>query len=728
MSIQVLFGILLRNWFWLLAIPLVTAVSIFFFTRKQDKEYAADTIIYTGINSNFNLKDENQSDYFAASKAFSNLLTLFNSRATKQEVAFHLLARHLSLSDFDPAVLNWQTYVRLQELIDQPTRKKLVGASFHETVQKITNLYNTNDSNVIYLLLNSEVQGYSLKALSRLSANQIGNSDLMKVEYVSNDAAMCRQTLEILSAIFIRRHKELMEGQNESVIDYFQTATTKAAQRLDLAEKEHLAFHKKHGILNYQEQVTNVTSVRQQQVQEFNALEMQYAGTHASIQEIERNLQKEGSAIPNSQEILQLRNQLLDLNIRIWEYEILSKEKVPANPAGTLATLKRRAEATEAQLGKSLDSYSAQSNHVQNLSAKELLNDWLKETIQAEKLRAQMLVMRKQNKTFAQEAEKMAPLGVALRKLEREKELAEKEYFSLLNGLSESRLTQQNIELTSQLKVVDQPVTPVKPLSSRRLILVAAGAMGTFFMVLATLIGTELLDFSLKNPAQAAKRTGLPVFGLMPTFNHLKQHQERQIKSKEDQLARQLLLKMQQKKGTAAPYLVGVLSNQSGEGKTTLIQSLVSSMNGYGLKTLALLPGQHPAYLIPDHCKSYYAPRQSLVQSTLEANLPDWHAAGYDLVVVEFPALLESNYPVSMLPALDLILLTLKATNTWQQADSDILARIKTVTEAPIEVLLNGVLPKYMEDYKSARPKKAARDPETAPEPEAVNQQEMVLT
>jgi uncharacterized protein involved in exopolysaccharide biosynthesis len=726
MSIHILFRIILRNWLWLIAIPLVTAASIFFFTRKQDKEYAADTIIYTGINSNFNLKEENQTDYYA-SKAFSNLLTLFNSRATKQEVAFHLLARHLSLNDFDPSILSWQTYVRLQELIDKPTREKLVGGSFKETVQRITNLYNSNDTNVIYQLLNSEEHGYSLKALSRLSASQIGNSDLMKVDYVSNDASMCRQTLEILSDIFIRRHKELMEGQNESVIEYFQNATANAAQRLDAAEKRHLEFHKTHNILNYPEQVTNLTGVRQQQLQEYNALEMQYAGTLASMQEIERNLKKEGSAVPNSQEILQLRNQLLDLNIRIMEYEILQNDKVPTTTSGTLSTLKRRAEATEAQLAKSLDSYSAKNNLGQNLSAKELLSDWLKETIQAEKLKAQMVVARKQNNTFAKEAEKMAPLGVELRKLEREKELAEKEYFNLLNGLTQSKLTQQNIELISQLKVVDQPVTPSQPLSSKRFILVVMGAVGTFLITLASLIGAEVLDFSLKNPDQASKQTGLPVFGLLPTFNSLKKNQKGQIKIKEDQLARKLLLKMQQKKGVQGPYLIGVLSNQSGEGKTTLIQSLVSSLNAYGLTTLALLPEQHPGYLIPDPCKSYYSTRQNLVKNALEAYLSDGHLAGYDLVVVEFPALLESSYPVAMLPALDLILLTLKATHTWQRADQDIVERIKTVTDAPIEILLNAVLPKYMENYKIHKPMAANREAEPAPEREALKPEEMVL-
>ena len=117
MSIIVFIKLLLRRWLWLSAIPVVTAVSVFYF------------------------------------------LTLFNSRNTRQEVAFHLLARHLSLKDYDPNLQSWNTWVRLHELIDGPTRKKLVGATFEETVQNIANQYQANDNNVIYKLLNSEEQG-----------------------------------------------------------------------------------------------------------------------------------------------------------------------------------------------------------------------------------------------------------------------------------------------------------------------------------------------------------------------------------------------------------------------------------------------------------------------------------------------------------------------------------------------------------------------------------------
>lgn len=695
MSIIVFIKLLLRRWLWLSAIPVMTAVSVFYFTRKQDKEFAADTVIYTGINSGFNLKEENRADFYTSSKAFANFLTLFNSRNTRQEVAFHLLARHLSLKDYDPNLQSWNTWVRLHELIDEPTRKKLVGATFEETVQNIANQYQANDNNVIYKLLNSEEQGYSLKALSKLSANQISNSDLMKVDYVCNDAAMCRQTLEILSEVFIRKHKSLLEGQNESVLDYFQHNTTRSAQRLEAAERNLVDFQKKNNIINYQEQANQVAAEKQRQLQEYNELELEHEGTLASLQEIERNLKKEGNNVPNSQEILHLRHQLAALNTRITEYEIFNKGK---KPAAALVSLKKQAESTETQLRKSLENYSDRITSMQSLPVKELLNQWIRDAVQAEKLKGQLVVMRRQNTTFAREAEKIGPLGVELRKFEREKELAEKEYFNLLNGLTQSKLTQQNIALTSQLKVVDPPITPLKPLSSKRIILVLAGAVGAFIFVLAGFVGAEFLDTSIKTPLRASQKTGLEVFGVVPRLAAAGGPAQPGQKKNEDQLARKILLKRQQKK-QPGPYLVGVLSNAAGEGKTTLLRTLSSCLQDYQVDTLSLLPDNHGQQALDKMNGILYSALKGLAPGAQLADLAGQHLPDQAVVLVEFASLLEAVYPVSILQQLDLVLLTVKADRSWRQADQDILDRIRQVAASPMEVVLNGMLPRYTEDF-----------------------------
>ncbi|MBO3273542.1 hypothetical protein, partial [Hymenobacter defluvii] len=210
--------LLRRNWLLLLAVPLATAASIFFFSRKEIKEYASDTTIYTGIASGYNIDKNGSGNDYANGKAYANLLSLINARETKREVALRLLARHLMLPSYDSAVLSPETYSKFQLLIRAPLRQQLTGSSVEETVSKLDTYLKTDNKNVVYKILNSEIPTYSFAALSKIAAYQVGNSDLIKIEYVSDDAAVCQQTLVDLTQVFIRRHRSLQEGRNGSVI------------------------------------------------------------------------------------------------------------------------------------------------------------------------------------------------------------------------------------------------------------------------------------------------------------------------------------------------------------------------------------------------------------------------------------------------------------------------------------------------------------------------------
>ncbi|RZL11567.1 MAG: hypothetical protein EOO62_12260, partial [Hymenobacter sp.] len=106
MNLQELVRRLLRHWPLLVLIPLVTAASIFFFARFQDKKYESDTVLYTGIASGYKIEGGNNDSgqgWQATATAFDNLLSLINSRDTREEVALRLLAWHLQDEASHPA-------------------------------------------------------------------------------------------------------------------------------------------------------------------------------------------------------------------------------------------------------------------------------------------------------------------------------------------------------------------------------------------------------------------------------------------------------------------------------------------------------------------------------------------------------------------------------------------------------------------------------------------------
>ena len=288
-----------RHWLLLVLVPLTTAASIYFFSRFQDKKYKSDTVIYTGIASGYKIEGGNNDaggNWNATSTAFDNLLTLMNSRDTRQEVALRLLAWHLTTdpagfempaTDAAPAAGRLASLVNRvldgqpaapKQLLPAAERERLTGATEEETIARLTAAYKQGPGSPVYRLVNSKAPLYSETALAAIAASRVKDSDLIQIEYTATDPAISQKTLEILTQVFIRKHKELFTGQNETVIGYFDQASQKAAQRLQTAEQRLLAFHQKHNIVDYDKQIVASTDEKQLAADKYNQMEMQYAG------------------------------------------------------------------------------------------------------------------------------------------------------------------------------------------------------------------------------------------------------------------------------------------------------------------------------------------------------------------------------------------------------------------------------------------------------------------
>lgn len=728
MTLQELQRLLRRNWLLLTLIPAVTAVSVFLFARNQDKKYTSDTTIYTGITSGFKIEGDNNSTvggWNAASTAFDNLLSLIDSRDTKEEVCLRLIATRLMegpAAAAEPTSLvayvksNWLHIKpkRTDEQVLDSLRTELKGQTLKETTANVMAYYRANTRNPLYKLINSKSPRYSEKALANLVAYRLKDSDLLKMEYTTTNPELCRQTLEILTQVFIRKHRELFSGQNESVVGYFDKATKQAYNKLQAAEQKLLAFHQQHNIVDYDKQILTSTDEKQLTADKYNNLAMQYAGATSTLKSVEGSLSKRGGATLKSQEIIRLRNRLSDLSGQITELELLTQSNPSPENTTKLASLKKQAEDVTTSIGNTVSSYYADSHSMQGVPAKDMLQDYSKSTLQVEDLKSQLNLMRQQKQAFSGEYNRLVPLGAEIRKIRREVEVAEKEYMSQMEGLKQSRLSQQNVELASKLKVVDPPNLPDKAGSSRLLLLLLGGLIGSFMFTGAGLVAADMLNTSLQKPSFVTKVTSFPVLGIIPKTTNRSQKQLQDARRAEDQLARQLLLKLQQKPESEKPFLIGVLSSQSGEGKTAICNTLTNSLNSIKIKTVSLLPNDHAFQEWTGNNCLFYSPLQGLTQGVTVADLAGTRIYNNSVIIVEFPALLEATYPASLLQNLDLMLVAVRADRTWHQSDRTVFENIQAVTKAPLEIVLNGVLPEYVTEFIGARAKASGLAKHTA--------------
>ncbi len=661
--------ILFRNLLWLIIIPLVLASTIYYFTRNEKKVYSSETVIYTGIASGYNLSGNNKADFFATSNAFDNLLSIINSRETRQLVAIHLLATHLLEKQYDPSLLSWGSYDDLQKLIPDSIKQKLVKPTLDQTILEIGNYMQASDTNLIYRLLNSDNPFYSVKSLQEIKANRINSSDLIKVSYETNDAAICKHTLEILVETFIGKHKLLREGQTDSVIAYFEKQTRNSYQKLDSVEQLFLDFNKKNDIINYYEQTKAVAGEKENLYAQGHNLEMDRQANGSALNKVNENISGRVYQALYGPEITSEREKLSDIFNKIALSEVMNKKNNAEGQKKYADSLRMIATGIEKNLKATLEKLYAQTNTPNGIPTKTVLDEWLKTTLAYEESKARLTVMDKRKAEFQEEYKKFAPLGATLKKIERQISVSEQEYLELLHGLSQAKLTQQNNELTSKLTIVDPPYLPLKANASKRTVLIAVGFIVGFILVLGFILANTLINKTLQEPSRASKLIGVPVLGIYPMLKVSAAFLSRA----NTRLTQKLLAQIS---NHDKPVVIGITSTQKKEGKSTISSVWEKELKelGYTVQT--------------DSWKKGY--RFSQTEGILLLELP----ALEDLVVTK-----------GMIPELTHVFLICRANRVWSIMDKESLAIFTSVSGIKPIPILNGVDTNFAEDYIGEAPK-----------------------
>lgn len=696
--------LLSKNIIWLLLIPLVLAAAIYYFTRNEKKVYASESTIYTGIASGYDLNGSTKADYFASSNAFDNLLSLIESRDTKQDVAYDLIAEHLFLKKHDPNMLTWATYDQLQKLISPELRAKLVKPTLAETRAAVVSCAIKSNDNEIYKLLYSDNPFYSFEALKNVKASRMSNSDLIKISYESNDPYVCKRTLEILETTFMRKNKLLREGQTGTVVNYFENETKRAFAKLDSSERNFLNFNKDNNIINYYEQTKAVAGEKEILYAMNHNLEMEKMAAGSSLDKVNSNLKGRLNQIFYGEEIIKEREKLTDIYNKVALSEIVNTD---GSNKKHVDSLKNVATKVEASLKTTLDKLSTESSLPNGIPTKSVLDEWLKTTLAYEQSKAKLTVMDKRKKEFEIEYQKFAPLGAMLKKIERQIGVSEQEYLELLHGLNMARLTQQNTELTSKLNVVDPPFLPLKPSASKRMVLVVVGFLVGFILVLAVILANALINKTLLEPLRAKRTIDTPLLGIYPLLNENPNF----IKKANLRILQQFLSSIDTRQ---KPIVVGVLSTQKGEGKSTIINLLERELLdlNYSVEKQILLDNStdaSPSYL-PLTIKEK---ENKLLGISMPINLDgqlmeraNRLAETKDFVLIEFPPLDDIIIKPGLFPELNYSILVCRANRVWGKVDKEILTIFTKTTEKKPLFILNGVDTDFAEEYIGEVPKK----------------------
>ncbi|MBN2013128.1 polysaccharide biosynthesis tyrosine autokinase [candidate division KSB1 bacterium] len=481
-------------------------------TANQPQSYTSHVMISTGLSGG-GVSLEDNKKVFVKMQQVSNMLELSRSRTVQGEVGYHLLYHDLTEdSTF--------RYIAPEDDPYTDDDKQTVIGILDRILDKEQPIEMSTDD---YYLLNEflSIRGYDIPSLRQsFNIHQLQESDFIRILFTAENPELVVFTLNTMTDVFIQKYKELVAGESIRSREFFESQVASIQQRLHDKEDELEKFKKANNIILLSEQVKSVVSQLNTFENLLNETEQKIETLKATIWKIESLFSNQDNALKVAEsamlntEMIQLANEIKDLE---REY-ILKKYKrnTGDQPDLEYALAEKHAQLKELTHQLWLDQYINPQVSKQNLSSQ-----LVEAQIDLEVTMARRKVIEHEVVALSERSNAFAPLEANLSRLTREITVLEQEYLEMLDKLNLARAYETNAISSTSLKVVEKAYFPLKPLPSKRKLLVMLAAVGSFAFGVVTIFGIEYLDTSIRTVRQAENATNNPVLVGIPKLKYL---------------------------------------------------------------------------------------------------------------------------------------------------------------------------------------------------------------
>lgn len=676
-----------RNLIWVVLIPIICAFVVFYLTKNEKKEYTSNTTLYTGIASGYSITstEDQRIDYFAINNAFDNLLASAKSRETLEEVVLRLLAEHLALSKPNTDILGFDGFDNLQKLAGQSLINKAHELKDTSKIYAyINDVYHSKVNNIIEKLINSPQSFYNINALkSDLIVTRINSSDLIQVAYTCSDPAVCQRILQLHSDIFNRNYRRIKSDQTFSAVKYFENKLAEVRSKLRTSEEELKNFGKRNKIINYYEQTRYIAESKEGLSKDIYEIKVEQNASKNALSLVEKKLNNREKQIANSSNMVSLRQKISSINAQLEKAKIYGKND-------KVKELLEESQKLEDSIRFETNRYINLNYTLETVPRQNLIQEWVNNAINYDKSTAGLDVLNNQKQEYLDEIDEFAPLGSTLKRLDRQIDINEKEFLSILHGLNLARLRQSNISLNSNIVVQDKPFFPLEPLPSTRKLLIIVAFMVSFLLTVSVIIGRDVLDSSIKTPTRAQKIIGLPLVGISTIKKNIEPLEGYQKKLK-NILTEQFI-------GTLLKYL---LENQDKQQvqiglfsfKDNLLNYEDIDLLHYDLVQLYpklkwVIPQQLANSLFKTIDKDFfeiYTPRISDLNCLNAEKLVNKNLSDRDLIIHITPNLITNGLPIHISRNSSVNILVFSANDTWMKVHETMLQKLnETLFNVPL--------------------------------------------
>lgn len=649
-TIQFIIKTLAKRWIPLVLVPLVSAVLVFVIMSGKPKVYKSSTTIYTGIVSGYDVLASESSgsrDWMSVNNAIDNLISVIMAESTLSNVSMRLLARnicHLESENMGEFMTR-ESAMELRNLLSPEVRELTVPEDEEATYKNYIKAFESSRDNWFKQMFHWNHRHYSFSALSKIEVNRVGNSDMIRMTYSSDDKFISYNTLTILQSEFIKQYLAIRYQQTTDVVSYFEGELETIKRDLTQKENALTRYYIDNGVINYQEQ-TKMVAERQKDLDGLvEQVLRERDGADEKIKLLEDKLGNVTDVYSNNASF-------------IGQIHALNNLYTQVSPNDSIDTsLSRRISEEEQKLKKISSEISATQYSKEGLGNDVLINEWISAILIKSKADAELDILFANKDEMDKEVKRFSPIGTSIKRQEREINFSEQNFLSNLKSLNDAKLREKNLQLTSAtFRVLTPPTVAMNPEKTKTKLY----AMIAFVFMFALMCGIVIImeEFNRKPYDQdsARKLIKLPVIGAYP-----------QVKKETENMEISKTLAMRHLGNTITSYfnrnqsvnIINVFSVDKGEGKSTVCQAIYEYFES--LDTKPVLVNWEKDF---ESNTKYYMLANSIYDFCVnEDNMELMPEA--NVIIVEYPPLKDASFPTKVIDTSAINILVADSKRDW---------------------------------------------------------------
>lgn len=671
---------------------LIVTALVFYFSQFIQKKYTVTTSIYTGIASTSGLEEDNKLSFFELNSTFDNLINLTKAKGTLEKVSIRLFALNMINGDpeKDNLYITARNYKELLKIVPEEVLKLIDKSSLNNTVENLYKYKKEEPGNFLFGLFNWNHPHYSYNALKAVLVKRINSSDLIEISFNSADPGITMNTVKLITEELIQSYDGIRYKSANDVVEYYEKELTVLRSKLDKMENSLTDYNIENKVINYSEQTKAIAIAYTSYEDRYEAALREYESSLRLIAQLEGQMDTRSKLFLTNTEFIKALDQVSTINGKITEIETFSPTNVLDNNT-ELQGYKKNMDETEKEIEKLSNEINEYKYSKEGVAIESMVDRWLNEKIRNTKAKAELDILDKRKKEFAEQYKTYSPIGTQINRKEREIRITEESYLEVLHGLNLAKLKQKNIQLTSATLNVITPATfPLISDGSKRGILSFGAFIGSLIFIIGCNLVIELLDRTLRDAERTQRLTNTPVLGAFTGNMQLRFRGYRKACNRIS--ANYTCNKLNDKLESGKTMIVNLLSIESKEGKTFIGNYMKEEWEEQGIKVEYLIAG-----------KDFDIDTSYLLTNGFDRFLND--SSKPHILLIEYPAIIKGNLPSSLISQASYNIIITNACRVWKNSDEVFLNNLKERSgSVPLYIYLNNATREAVEDFTGLLP------------------------